>query len=82
MQVLIRFDVSDPDAFGSVWQETGERRGQAGLTQLQMWREEGASATWVLFDAGGRESVEEWLSSETALRDQIGGSKAHYLRTV
>ena len=82
MQVLIRFDVTDPDAFRTAYEQATERRDRAGLTQLQLWREEGRGCIWGLYEASDRSQVDEWLSTETALRDQITGTEAHFLRTV
>ncbi|SEN43114.1 hypothetical protein [Palleronia pelagia] len=82
MHALIRFDTTDADAFLDTYASASERRDQAGLTQLQLWREKGTSAVWGLYDVADREKVAEWLSSETGLRDALSGTEAHYLRTV
>ncbi|WOI56891.1 DUF3303 family protein [Palleronia sp. LCG004] len=82
MQVLIRFDTDDADAFVASYADASERRDQAGLRQLQLWREKGTSTVWGLFDASDRSRVEEWLSSERGLCKSLTGTEAHYLRTV
>ncbi len=82
MQVLIRFDTTDADAFASSYADASERRDQAGLRQLQLWREEGSSTVWGLFDASDKAKVDEWLSAEIGLRDALTGTQAHYLRTA
>lgn len=82
MQVLIRFDTSDADTFHDAYTNASERRDQAGLRQLQLWREDGGSTLWGLYEASDRGKVDEWLSSEEGLRDSLNGTEAHYLRTA
>lgn len=82
MQVLIRFDTSDAKAFVAEYNDASERRDQTGLRQLQLWREDGGTSVWGLFEASDRAKVEDWLSSETGLRDSLTGTSAHFLRTA
>ena len=82
MQVLIRFETSDADAFHSAYKDASERRDQAGLRQLQLWREDGGTALWGLYEASDKTKTADWLSSEEGLRDSLTGTKAHYLRTA
>ncbi|MBJ3763911.1 hypothetical protein ILP92_14255 [Maribius pontilimi] len=82
MHALIRFDTKDADAFLTAYDAASERRDQAGLNQLQLWREDGTTTVWGLYEASDQGKVADWLTSETGLRDSLTGTEAHYLRTA
>lgn len=70
-QLLLRYDNFDQAAH-----EAGaEDRGQAGLTQLQLWRE-GKGAHWLLFGVTDADRARTWLDKQAGLGR---GPDAHHL---
>ena len=70
-QLLLRYDSFDREAHDA----HAEDRANAGLTQLQLWRE-GTGAHWALFDVNDAARVTAWVEKESALGH---GPSAHHL---
>lgn len=74
-QLLIRYDNFDRAAFDT----DAEARGQAGLTLLQLWREN-ATSYWALFSVNDGKKAKAWLDKERGLGH--GPATAHMLETA
>jgi hypothetical protein len=70
-QLLLRYDSFDQKTHDA----RAEDRTNAGLTQLQMWRE-GTGAHWVLLDVNDSERAKAWVEKESGLGH---GPSAHHL---
>ncbi|PYE84970.1 hypothetical protein [Pseudoroseicyclus aestuarii] len=80
MQILIQIDTPDFDAWKTAWDDDYEDRMQAGLSQMQIWRDaDKGSTVLVLLDANDRKKAEAWLSKE---RGFGGAMTATFLRTA
>ncbi|RYH04543.1 hypothetical protein EU805_04080 [Salipiger sp. IMCC34102] len=80
MQLLTTIEVSDFDSFKSGFDAEAEKRMQAGLTLLQMWRDTNAArSVMCLFDVNDRDKAEAWLETEAQTGTQITG---RFLRTA
>ncbi|MEQ9260790.1 MAG: hypothetical protein RIG84_17015 [Roseovarius sp.] len=73
-QLLLRYDSFDQEAHHA----HAEDRADAGLSQLQLWREEGG-AHWALFDVNDVDRAKDWVKKEKALGH--GPSASHLLET-
>lgn len=74
MQLLLTYPAAQND-----WNASAEDRSQAGLTQLQLWRDADNGATVALFEVNDREKAEAWLEKERGLGENID---ARFLKTA
>jgi hypothetical protein len=74
-QLLLRYDSFDQGTHDS----HAEDRANAGLTQLQMWRE-GTGTHWVLHDVNDVARAKAWVDKETGLGH--GPAASHMLETA
>ena len=80
MQLLVRFDTKGYDDWKTAFDNDSENRMNAGLTQLQLWRDADNTATaWALFDANDRGKADAWLNKESGLG---ATTTHHFLRTA
>ncbi len=85
MQLIARHDIADYDRWKAAFDAEAETLGQAGLSVLQIWREEGAARVFVLYQVNDRARAQAGLDMlDSLLRDRAGlsGSDYHFLRTV
>ena len=78
LQLLCRYDAgasqSDHDA-------GAESRSNAGLSQLQLWREAEGGGLWGLYSVNDRDKAQAWLDGSA----KVSGPKvaeAHFLETA
>jgi hypothetical protein len=74
-QLLLRYERFDQTAFDA----DAEARGQAGLTLLQLWRED-AQTRWALFTVNDAAKARGWLEKEAGLGHPPAA--AHMLETT
>ena len=74
-QLLLRYDSFDRAAYDA----DAEDRGGAGLTQLQLWREE-SGAHWALFSVTDTDRARAWVKKETG--PGHGPAEFHLLETA
>ncbi|NIZ08340.1 hypothetical protein [Pseudooceanicola sp. HF7] len=75
LQLLLRYDSFDRDAH-----ETGtEGRANAGLSQLQLWKE-GSGTHWALFSVANRAKAQDWVDKAEALGQ--APTDHHFLETL
>ena len=80
MQMLVTIETGDFDAFKTGFDGEAEKRMNAGLTLMQMWREAEAPTTVVcLFDVNDRDKAKAWLDAEAQTGTNITG---RFLRTA
>ncbi len=77
MQLLVRYDFDSYESWKTTYDRHDEGRGQAGLRQLQLWRE-GDGSVWGLYDISGRSEAEAHLDGLGALEGRIAAR--HYLK--
>ena len=86
LHLLCQLTTSDPDTAMKALEADSEDQRNAGLTRLQTWREDGASALWALFEVNDRKKAEDWLTrarADTHGRPAgVTASTAHFLRTA
>ncbi|WP_425052992.1 hypothetical protein [Psychromarinibacter sp. S121] len=87
MQMLCRIAFEDFDRWKSAFDDDAERRGQAGLTVLQIWRETGTTDTaWVLFGVNDPKKARAYADGlRTDLMEGRAGvttSETHMLDTL
>ncbi|SFB13601.1 hypothetical protein SAMN05421688_3195 [Poseidonocella pacifica] len=82
LQLLCRFEAGNAASWQSAYDEKSEERGNAGLSQLQIWTgADTGSAIWVLFAVNDRGKAQKWLDGPARLSDgQI--AEAHFLKTA
>lgn len=76
MQLLVRYDFDSFNAWKESYERHEEARGQAGMRQLQLWRESDGTV-WGLYDAADRREAEVHLNGLAALEGKIAAR--HYL---
>jgi len=74
MHLLLTYPSAPPD-----WDARAEDRGNAGLTQLQIWRDADGPATLVLFEVADRAKAEAWLDKTRALGPS---ANARFMKTA
>jgi hypothetical protein len=74
VQLLLTYPSAPAD-----WNASAEDRSQAGLTQLQLWRDADGGAMIALFEVNDRDKAEAWLKKERGLG---AGVDARFLRTA
>ena len=68
MHMLCHFATGGFDAWKSDFDDEAEKRMNAGLTLMQMWRgADDADAVTCLFEVNDRGRAETWLRTESAL---------------
>lgn len=87
MQMLVRNDVTDFDAWKSAFDDDYEARMTAGLSVLQIWREaEKPSTVWYLLDVNDKGKAEAFMKGDHARlsneRAGVTGSEFHLLETL
>ena len=55
MQLLVHHQIEDYDAWREAFDDDSEDRTQAGLSLMQIWREDGAAAVWLLYEVHDRD---------------------------
>lgn len=84
MQLLVNYKVADYTAFKSAFDADAEDRGAAGLSLLQLWREDGSSA-WALYQVSDARRANEYLNGAAgAFNAQAGvsGAALHFVETA
>ncbi len=86
-QLLCRFDTEDFDAWRKAFDADAEDRREAGLSQLQLWREPGQPGrAWVLFRVNDPDRARAWAKAPAtrvaADRAGVTASDAHFLETL
>ena len=80
MQLLTQSATNDFDAFKSAFDQEAEKRMDAGLSLLQMWRDpDDANAVLCLFDVNDRARAQNWLDAERQTGQSMTG---RFLKTV
>ena len=80
MQLLVDFSTTGFEAWKSAFDDEAENIRDAGLTQLQIWREADApNAVTVLFSVNDRPRAQAWLDKEAAFGAAF---TARFLRTA
>ena len=65
MQLLLQLDTTDFDGWKTDWDTESSERMEAGITQLQMWRDaDTRTRVLVLLQANRRAAAEAWLRKE------------------
>ncbi|MFB2531101.1 hypothetical protein ACEYYA_02935 [Paracoccus sp. p3-h83] len=85
MQLIARYDIADYDRWKAAFNGQSEALGQAGLSVLQIWREDGAARVFVLYQLSDRGRAEKALAAMGDLIAAAGGvsaSEYHYVRTA
>ena len=86
MQLLAYLNVADYDAWRRVFDDDAEARGNAGLTLLQLWREDGdPHRVWMLYEVSSRGMATEYLGGLGQIHAEAGGASEaghHFLRTA
>lgn len=79
LQLLCRFDASG--SWKSDYDDGAETRSNAGLSQLQLWRDaDGGSAVWALYSVNDRDKAQGWLEGQAKLGPAV--AEAHFLETA
>ena len=80
MQLLTQTIAGDFAGFKSAFDAEAEKRMNAGLTLMQMWRDaDDAGAVLCLFDVNDRSKAEAWLNAETQTGSAMTG---RFLKTA
>ena len=80
MQLLLQIDTPDYAAWKTAWDDDTEDRSNAGLTQLQLWRDaDSQGQAFALMEVNDRGRAEAWLAKERGFGGQITAS---FLRTA
>ncbi|MDQ2066156.1 hypothetical protein Q9295_07220 [Xinfangfangia sp. CPCC 101601] len=79
MQLLLDYAAADPAAWQQDFDARAEMRAAAGLSLLQIWRDEANGAVVCLFELRDRSGAEEWLKVEGELH---GAGTARFLKTL
>ena len=84
MQMIIHYAVQNYTAFRQAFDNDAEDRGNNGLSLLQLWREDDASA-WALFQVNDPKAATGYLQGAAQVfNSQAGvtGSQWHLVETV
>ena len=80
MHLLLQIDTPDYAGWKAAWDDDAEDRAQAGLTQLQLWRDADSSGqAFALLEVHDRGRAEAWLAKERGFGAAVTAS---FLRTV
>ena len=80
MHLLTRMTASDFGSFKSAFDAEAEKRMNAGLTLLQMWRDaDDANTILCLFDVNDRAKAQAWRDAEVQTGTAITG---RFLKTT
>lgn len=86
MQLIARLAVADYDSWRRNFDDDAEARGNAGLTLLQIWRQDDdGSRVWMLFEVSEKAMADEYLEGLGQLHaEQSGasGGEHYFLRTA
>ncbi|SPH24842.1 hypothetical protein DEA8626_03875 [Defluviimonas aquaemixtae] len=87
MQLLCRNDIDDYETWKDVFDADREAHGQAGLSLLQLWREDGEpNRVWFLFEVNDHAKAQAFLdapqSEMHAKRAGVRDGDYHFLRTA
>lgn len=86
MQLLIADTASDPDAWHAAFKDIAEDLRNAGLTQLQLWREPGTGTMWQLYEINDEDKARAYLDGGEAQlfvrRSGTTDRRAHFLETA
>ena len=85
MQLIVRHEIESYDAWRAAFDDDAEDRAQAGLNLLQIWREAGASAVWLLYEVSDRERAQAYFDGLAQVHARQGGVRAterHFVRTA
>lgn len=81
MHLLATFSTKGYDAWKADFDAHAERRDQAGLNLLQLWRNvDDSTRVTGLFEVADRKRAEDWLTAERALSGTA--VEAHFLRVA
>lgn len=84
MQLIARYTVADYAAFRTAFDADAEDRGNAGLSLLQLWREDDRNA-WALYQVNDAKAARAYLSSGAASFNSQAGVSAtdfHFVETA
>lgn len=84
MQLIAHYQIADYAGFRSAFDADAEDRGHAGLSLLQLWREDGRNA-WALFQVNDAKAARAYLSGGAAVFDAQAGVTAtdfHFVETA
>lgn len=84
MQMLVHYQMTDFANFKSAFDADGEDRGHAGMTVLQLWRENEQSV-WALYQISDRKRATEYLDGAAAVFNKAAGvtrADSHILETL
>lgn len=79
MQLLVRYDFDAFDAWKEGYDRHAEARGQAGMRQLQLWRE-GEGSVWGLYDVSDSDKAAEHLDTLGRMEGSVAAR--HALKTI
>ncbi len=87
MQLLCRNDIDDFAQWKAAFDADREAQGAAGLSLLQLWREEGnANRVWFLFQVSARKTAQAFMDAPTAdlhaKRARVRDAEYHFLQTA
>lgn len=84
MQALVHYTLSDYARFRTAFDADAEDRGQNGLSLLQLWRENDASA-WALYQVNDAAAARAYLGgggAAFASQAGVGSLQFHFLETA
>lgn len=84
MQLIAHYTIADKAAFRSAFDADAEDRGHAGLSLLQLWREDDRNA-WALFQVNDAKAARAYLSAGAAPFNTQAGVTAtdfHFVETA
>lgn len=76
MQLIARHEIADYDRWKAAFDNHAEARGAAGLSVLQIWREDGAPRVLILYAVSDRARAEAALARLDALMAERAGVAA------
>jgi hypothetical protein len=87
MQLLCRNDIDDFAQWKATFDADREAQGAAGLSLLQLWREDdNANRVWLLFEVNDRKAAQAFLDAPTAAlhakRARVRDAEYHFLQTA
>ncbi|MEZ5778782.1 MAG: hypothetical protein R3E44_10510 [Paracoccaceae bacterium] len=87
MQLLCRNDIDDFARWKAVFDADREAQGAAGLSLLQLWREDGdPNRVWFLFEVNDRDKAQAFMDAPNARlhadRAGVRDGEYHFVRTA
>ncbi|MDO5621512.1 MAG: hypothetical protein Q4G24_08595 [Paracoccus sp. (in: a-proteobacteria)] len=84
MQLLMNYQIADYAGFKAAFDADAEDRGNAGLSLLQLWRENDRSA-WALFSVSDAKRANDYLNGPAGVFNAQAGVRSatlHFVETA